>query len=547
MRKSILFALMLVSFSALAQKKEIKKVDRPKLVVGIVADQMRWDYLYRYQNHYGKGGFNRLLSSGFSFENVMITHSPSKTAVGHSVIYSGSVPAINGITGNSWVEVPSGKKMYCVSDSTVDAVGLVAGSEDRDAGRMSPKNLLVTTITDELRLATNFRSKVVGVSLKDRASILPAGHAANIAYWLDDVSGRFITSTYYAKDLPRWVEDFNEMKLPDQLVSKGWNTLLPIESYTQSTEDYVPWEGRFIKEKRSVFPHDLSIDYNASKGTIRKTPFGNTLTLEFAKRALEGHDLGKGEETDFLTVNLASTDYVGHMYGPNSVEIEDVYIRLDRDLEAFFDYLDKKIGKSNYLVFLTADHGAAHVPAFLTEHKIPSGVLNGGTVRKALNKVLNDEFGQKDLVTSVLNDRVHFDKAKIKTADEYEKIKRSAINILGAIEGVQMVVDLENIDKEAVPEPIKSMLVNGYNRKRSGPLVIVPEPAWFAGSKTGTTHGVWNPYDTHIPLVFMGWNISKGKSNQLHSMTDIAPTLAALLKIQMPNGCVGKPLTEILP
>lgn len=553
MRNLVIVFLCILSFSALAQKKETQYVNRPKLVIGIVADQMRWDYLYRFQYHYGKGGFNRLLSKGFSFENVMIDYSPSVTAIGHSTIYTGSVPAIHGITGNAWIDIATGKKVYCVGDSTVSAIGIKAEKEvsaleeGEVSGQMSPANLLTTTITDELRLATNFRSKVVGISLKDRASIIPAGHTANMAYWLDDVTGKFISSTYYAKDLPVWVNEFNDAKIPDQLIANGWNTLLPIESYKQSSADFVPWEGRFIKEKKSEFPHDLSLAYNASKGTIRNTPFGNTLTLEFAKRALEGHDLGKGTETDFLAINLASTDYVGHMYGPNSVEIEDVYARLDKDLEAFFNYLDKKIGKNNYLVFLTADHGGAHVPAFLQENKIPAGNLNNNVLRKMLNDTLNKQFGEKDVVQSILNHRIHFNKAKIKDFNQYNQIKKSIIFQLEQTEGIQIVADMENMEASAVPEPLKTMLINGFNRKRSGPLVIVPEPAWITGRKVGTTHGVWNPYDTHIPLVFMGWNIKSGKSNNVYGMTDIAPTLAALLKIQMPNGCVGKPLAEILP
>ncbi len=549
MRNLFVVFLCVLSLHALAQKKEIS---RPKLVIGIVADQMRWDYLYRFQYHYGKGGFNRLLSKGFSFDNVMINHSPSVTAIGHASIYTGTVPAIHGITGNAWVEVSTGKRVYCVGDSTVGVVGVPLSKEiDEEegavAGQMSPVNLLTTTITDELRLATNFRSKVIGVSLKDRASIIPAGHSANMAYWFDDISGKFISSTYYAKELPAWANEFNEAKIADQLVARGWNTLLPLENYKQSSADFVPWEGRFIKEAKSEFPHDLSIAYNASKGIIRNTPFGNTLTLEFAKKAMEGHGLGMGTETDFLTVNLASTDYVGHMYGPNSIEIEDVYVRLDRDLEHFFSYLDKKIGKDNYLVFLTADHGAAHVPAYLEENKIPAGNLNNNVLKKVLNNELNKQFGEKDIVYSILNHRIHFNQAKVKDFDRYGQIKRAVISQLEQTKGVQMVVDMENLEARAVPEPLKTMLVNGFNRQRSGPLVIVPEPGWITGRKVGTTHGVWNAYDTHIPLVFMGWKIKPGRSNQVHGMTDIAPTLAALLKIQMPNGCVGKPLIEILP
>lgn len=538
---------------ALAQVSKSKsKTQRPKLVVGIVADQMKWDYLYRFRDRYGKGGFNRLLSKGFSFENIMINYSPSKTAVGHSTIYTGSVPAIHGITGNSWVDVSTGEKVYCVSDSLAQGVGInnvkesKATEDEGVSGQMSPANLLVTTVTDELRLATNFRSKVIGVSLKDRAAVIPAGHTANAAYWLDDNSGQFITSTYYLKELPSWVNQFNAKTRSDKLVESGWNTLYPIDTYIQSTQDNVSWEGRFKGEKKPVFPHDLKASYKASKGTIRNTPFGNELTLEFAETLLDGYELGHGEETDFLTINLASTDYIGHMYGPNSIEIEDTYLRLDKKLESFFNNLDKKIGKNNYLVFLTADHGAAHSPAFLTEKNIPSGVIGNNKLKIDLNHYLNKTFGENNLVIALSNYGVVYHPEKINKYN-YEEVKKQTIRFLEVQPGVQFVVDVEKIGDAPVPEPLRTMTINGFNKKRSGPIVIVPYPGWFAGGKIGTTHGVWNPYDTHIPLIFMGWKIKSGSSNTLHYMTDIAPTISALLNIQMPNGCVGKPLTEILP
>src|SRR5690242_6479202 len=304
-----------------------QQISRPKLVVGIAVDQMRWDYLYRYYPRYQDGGFKRLLNEGFSCENTFINYLPSFTAVGHTTIFTGSVPAIDGITGNDWIDQLTGRSWYCTEDTTESTVG----SSSKE-GQMSPRNLLVSTITDELRLATNFQSKVIGVSLKDRASILPAGHTANGAFWFDDASGNFITSTYYMKQLPGWVNDFNKLNMPEKLTANEWNTLLPLSSYTQSSEDNVAWEGTFKNEKSPVFPHQISSLVKQNKNTIRSTPFGNTLTLDFAKAAITGNDLGNGPVTDFLTINCASTDYVGHMYGPNSIEVEDVYLRLDRDL-----------------------------------------------------------------------------------------------------------------------------------------------------------------------------------------------------------------------
>ena len=323
------------------------KTERPKLVVGIVVDQMRWDYLYRYYDRFGNDGFRRLIDKGFSCENTFINYLPSYTAVGHATVFTGSVPALSGITGNGWIDQLTGKNVYCTDDSTVDGVG-AAKAED---GKMSPRNLLVSTVTDELRLATNFRSKVVGVSLKDRASILPAGHLATAAYWFDDASANFISSSYYMKELPPWAVKFNESKRPEQLVANGWNTLYPINTYVQSDTDDRIYEGKLTGEKTPTFPHDMKNIYQKSKGSFRTTPFGNSLTIEFAQKAFDAYQLGRGEATDFLTINCASTDYVGHMYGPNSIEIEDTYLRLDKDLASFFQMLDSKLGRGNTLYF----------------------------------------------------------------------------------------------------------------------------------------------------------------------------------------------------
>jgi len=534
---------ILGAFTALQGMTAVAQVnEKPKLIVGIVVDQMRWDYLYRYYDRYETGGFKRLLGDGFSCENTFISHLPSFTAVGHSTIYTGSVPAIHGITGNDWPDQVTGRKWYCTEDTTVQTVG-----SNSSAGKMSPRNLLASTITDELKLATNFHSKVVGVSLKDRASILPAGHTPDGAFWLDDSNGSFITSTYYMKELPSWVKSFNDRKEPQQLMSKPWETLYPINTYTQSSEDNVEWEGTFPGEKAPVFPHQLKDVYKKDPGNLRSTPSGNTLTLDFAKAAIEGYDLGNGAATDFLTINCASTDYVGHKYGPNSIEVEDTYLRLDKDLSAFFTYLDQKVGKGNYLVFLTADHGAAHAIKFMQEHNLPSGPVESRNLISGLDSTLAARFGVSKLVSSFMNYHVSYDKPKIAAAKlDYDAIKKATIQYFEAQPGIQFAADLDNIGNNPLPEPINTMAINGYNRKRTGSVIVIPEPGWFEGSLKGTTHGNWNPFDIHIPLVFMGWHVKHGATNETVHMTDIAATLAAMLHIQMPGGCVGKPVVSML-
>ncbi|HOZ85080.1 MAG TPA: alkaline phosphatase family protein [Niabella sp.] len=538
-RLNLFFLFAFLSAACFSQS-----VKRPKLVVGIVADQMRWDYLYRYYDRYdNNGGFKRMLNEGFSCENTFINHLPSYTAVGHTTIFTGSVPAIHGIAGNEWIDQASGKKVYCTDDSTVQTVG----SNSR-AGRMSPRNLQATTITDELRLATNFRSKVIGVSLKDRASILPAGHNPTGAFWFDDATGKFITSTWYMNNLPKWVNDFNAKDVPSKLTSSPWTTLYPINTYTQSTADDVKWEGTFKGETSPTFPHNLKDLYQKDKDVIRSTPYGNTLTLEFAKAAIAGNNLGNGDATDFLTINCASTDYVGHKYGTNSIEIEDVYLRLDKELGALFRYLDEKVGNGNYLVFLTADHGACHAINFMKEYKMPADFIKPNKIINELNEVLANKFGQEKLVRSDENYQINFDNTKIRELSlDYQAIKTTSLNHLRQNPELQFVIDLENIGSASVPEPIRTMAINGYNTKRSGTIQLIPFPGWFeSGYATGTTHGTWIADDTHIPLVWMGWGIKPGKTNRETHMTDIAPTIAALLRIQMPSGNSGKVITEVV-
>ncbi|HLK28667.1 MAG TPA: alkaline phosphatase PafA [Puia sp.] len=536
-----------LSFFSSAQNKNVSGssdlISRPKLVLGIVVDQMRWDYLYRYYSRYGEGGFKRLLNEGFSCENAMIIHLPSYTAVGHSCVFTGSVPALNGITGNDWTEQLTGKIMYCTEDSTVQSVG----NESED-GKMSPRNLLVSTVTDELRLATNYQSKVVGISLKDRAAILPAGHTANAAFWLDDASGHFITSSYYMPKLPSWVNDFNNKNEIGELIKNGWSTLYPINTYIQSDSDNQSYEGKFKGESASSFPHDIKKIYETSKGSFRTTPYGNTLTLDFAKAAVENYGLGKGEATDFLTINCASTDYVGHFFGPNSIEIEDTYLRLDKELEKLFQFLDSKIGQGQYTVFLTADHGAAHAIGYMQKHQLPADFLISKPIIDGLNNILEEKFGTQKLVLSGMNYQVNYDMKKIYGQHlDFDAIKKMSVEYLQQQPGIQYAVDVSKIGEAPIPEPIKKMIINGYNFKRSGAVQVILNAGWFEGyGKTGTTHGSWNPYDTHIPLVFMGWGIKHGSSNAVVHMTDIAPTVSALLHIQMPNGCIGEPIKEVL-
>ncbi len=509
--------------SALSQTSNAGGVERPKLVVGIVVDQMRWDYLYRYQQRYTDGGFKRLLNEGYSCENTLIPYVPSVTAIGHTCIYTGSVPSIHGIAGNNFVI--DGKKVYCTDDNTVKPVGTTS-----EAGLMSPRNLWVTTIGDEMKLASNGRAKVVGVALKDRASILPAGHNPNGAFWFDDVTGHFITSSYYMNKLPRWVEAFNNKQLAKRYLSEPWNTLYPKDTYTESTSDKNEYEADVRPGVEATLPLNLPALYKKyGYGIIRNTPFGNALTFDMAKAAVEGELLGADAETDLLTVSCSSTDYIGHQVGTHAIETEDTYLRLDKAIADFLSYLDTKVGKGNYLVFLSADHGAMNNARFLQDCRIPAGNWDDKAMATQLNQVLAKTYPNVgDIVKTVMNYQVFFNHDVIQQHQlDFEKIKQIVLQVLKEDHNVLYACDMQKVMTESIPDVVKSRIINGYNRERSGDVVVLLKPNHYAHGMKGTDHGAWNPYDTHIPLVFMGWGIKHGTTTKPTYMTDIAPTIAA--------------------
>jgi predicted AlkP superfamily pyrophosphatase or phosphodiesterase len=532
-RLLLFISIVISSFQINAQN-----TNQPKLVIGIVVDQMRWDYLYRYQEKYTANGLNRLLDKGYVCQNTQIPYVPTYTAPGHTCIYTGSVPAITGIVANNWYDKKIDKVIYCTDDNSVKTVG-----DSTLAGVMSPKNLLVTTITDELRLASNFQSKTIGIAIKDRGAILPAGHAANGAYWFSGASGNWITSTYYRNDLPTWVQNENKKVEQDKMMQQSWQTIMAIEKYHESTEDKVSWETPYKGEAEPVFTHQLEAELMKSPDLLRALPYGNTMTLEMAKAAITGEGLGADNITDFLTVSLSSTDYIGHQFGTNSVEIEDTYLRLDKDLANFFEYLDATVGKGKYVLFITADHGAAHNASFLQTHHIPSGNEISDSISKKINEFVAQKFGDKELIAGIINQQIYFDEKLLN--DDIAKtnlLSQSLIQYIKTLPGVADVIELKNISTSTLVSDYKTDLTNGYNAQRSGNLYIVLQPGWMDDFTKGTTHGSFYRYDTHIPLIWYGAGVKQGVDYSQIYMTDISATIASMLHIQEPNGCIGKPI-----
>jgi len=541
------FCFSLAAISASAQKQPDKTLNnKPALVVGIVVDQMRYDLLFRFWDKYSNGGFKRLVNGGFLFTEANYNYVPTYTGPGHACIYTGTTPAVNGIVSNEWFDRATNKSVYCVDDSTVSAVGAEVATAA--TGKMSPKNLLSTTVTDELRMATNFNSKVIGIALKDRGAILPAGHSPIAAYWHDPASNHWITSTYYMKELPRWVADFNEKKLAETYLSKPWETLLPIDQYTESAADDNAYEGLFKTESKPVFPHDLLGISKKEKELIRKTPFGNTFTEEFAKAAIEGEQLGKSRYTDFLCVSFSSTDYVGHQFGPNAIELEDTYIRLDRDLSDFFNFIDAKVGKGNYLLFLTADHGAATNPLYSKDHNMPGGHFETKKMVDSLKAYLNTLYDDGDYLSDASAHDIYFNERLLEAKKiTTQEIRRKCAVFVKHFDGVAEAFTSDEMTEANRKEGTAAFIKNGFYQKRSPDVMIELQPGWIEwGASTGTTHGSGYSYDTHVPVLFYGWKIPHGQSARPVAIEDIAPTVANLLGIESPSGTTGHVLIEVI-
>ncbi|MFI5220843.1 MAG: alkaline phosphatase PafA [Bacteroidia bacterium] len=541
---AVLFFALIINYTVFAQNKSNigNSVEHPKLVVGIVVDQMKYEYLFRYYSKFGNEGFKRLLNEGFFCGNTHFNYVPTNTAPGHACIYTGATPSVNGIIGNEWYGKMTKDTIYCTGDPNVETVG-----SNSDAGKMSPQNLISTTITDELKYSNNFKSKVIAISMKDRGAILPGGRSADAAYWYDGATGNWITSTYYMKELPAWVNDFNTQKLSDKYLSQKWNTLLPIDQYTESTEDNNEYEETFKGEMSPVFPHDLPSLRGNNFDLLRKTPFGNSLTKDLAMAAIKSENLGKSNYTDFLAVSFSSTDYIGHQFGTNAIETEDCYLRLDKDIEDFLKFIDATFGKNNVLVFLTADHGASPNVTYLSEHKIAAGTFTTKTLGDLVNYRLKNEYGFDSMVSCIMNDQVYLNHDLIKEKKmKLKEVSNSVAKILNGINGISEVVTAQQLSDHLFTEGTISKIQRGYSQSRSGDVMYVLDPGLVEHKSKGTTHGSGYNYDTHVPLIWYGWKIAHGSSFNPVNTVDIAATLAALLHIEFPNGCSGTPIPEVV-
>lgn len=547
MKKYLLLSIFcagMISVNA-QSKEEVKPFSKPKLVVGIVVDQMRYDYLVRFWDRYQEGGFKRMINEGFNCKNNHFNYIPTKTAVGHSSVYTGTTPKVHGIIGNDWYDKTEDRMVYCTEDATANPVGT-----ESDAGKMSPNRLKASTMTDQLKLATVSKAKVIGVSIKDRGAILPAGHAADGAYWFHGGDeGAWITSDYYMEELPRWVKKFNKSDQAEKY-KKVWNTLYDIDTYTQSIEDDNSYEATFKSEEAPVFPHDLPAlwDDNGQFNLLKGVPFGNSLTTDFAMAAIEGEEMGADEITDFIAVSYSSSDYVGHRYGVSAVETEDMYLRLDQDIARLLDFLDKQVGQDEYTVFLTSDHAVVEVPAYLEDLKISGGYADKKEFYSNLNTFLTETFDSEDLIKNISNDQIFLDQEEVKSIGITSKeVEDAIVNEIKNYKHVAEAYSGYTMRNEEFTRGIASKLQLGYNFNRSGDVLFVWDPGYLAGSShKGTNHGSGYAYDTHAPLLFFGKGINHGQTLRKTEIPDIANTITALLGISFPSGKNGEPISEVI-
>ncbi len=520
---------------------------KTKLVVTVVVDQMRYEYLDRYADKFGEGGFKRLISDGYDYRNAHYNFMPTGTGPGHAAIYSGALPSVSGIVSNGWYDRKLKKPVNVVSgNDTYRTVGL---PDSITTGRASPEKLLVTTIADELKKSFQFKSKTITVSIKDRSAILSGGHTADGAYWYDGRSGKFISSSYYMENLPKWVEDFNKSGLKDSLNAATWNLTNSIETYSRSRPDNNKYERKLGGRETPVFPYDLK-QMNEGRNHyfyIPNTTFGNDLVEHFAEDAIIHEKLGKGENIDFLAVNFSSTDMAGHIFGPYAVEVEDMYIKLDKTIEKFLTFLEHEVGKNNYTLVLTSDHGAVGGPEYLKSKKLPNDSFNPNELAANANEHIKLKFGIDSVIAHHDNMQFYLDKEKMSNHALEQDISLELKNFLEQQQMVHSAYTREELLKYTSSEagPLK-FLKNGYFGKRSGDVLFISNPGWlgFTG-RIVTGHGSPFSYDTHVPLLWYGNGIRPGSSVKRVNVTSIAPTLSFITGVMLPSGCYAAPLEEL--
>ncbi len=539
--KFLFITIFTIIFNVNISAQDSYNPEKPKLIIGIVVEGMRYDYLLRYWNRFGDKGFKKLINKGVLCKNAQYEYLITQSSSGYATIVTGTQPSEHGIIGNYWHNRFRNKKVYSIKDDKVKSVGNCWTNIGK-----SPKNMFVSTFSDELKISDFKLSKVIAVSSKDYAAVLSAGHLGNGAFWFDKKTGSWVSSSYYFKQLPHWVSRFNDKKIADIYLSREWSTLLLQNKYKESLSDNNSYEKGFTETSRT-FPYNLQElravweDYDL----LNHTPFGNTFTKDFAISAIVNEDLGKDNYTDFLSISFTANANIAKLFGIRSIEIEDAYLRLDKDLEHFFKFIDDYIGDDNILIYLTADRGDNDSPEFLNGINMPGAYINMKSTISLTKSYLRALYKKGGFIQSYYNNQIYLERSII---EDYKmsltEVQQKAAGFLINFKGITHVVTSNDLDTKNYTKGILLKAQNSYQKKRSGDIILNFAPGYKVKNELNSGSGY--RYYTHVPLIWYGWKIKKGIITKPVSIIDIAPTISDFLNISYPNASTGKPIEGLI-
>jgi predicted AlkP superfamily pyrophosphatase or phosphodiesterase len=547
MKRYTTIIFLILVFIKLSGQGAYLPPDKPRLVIGIVVEELNFDQLEKFHDRLGGNGIKRLINEGTYFKNASYEYLLTQSAPGHATIATGAEPSSHGITSNDWYVPLKNELINCTKDFSVNSVG---GSFE--SGLHSPANLLVSTFSDELEMSTNKKAKVFGVGLKESSAIFSAGHAANAAYWFDNNTGTWMSSSYYIDALPVWVNDFNAMKFSDTYLNSTWNLLKPAKDYVDCLPDSNSFEAGF--NSINYFPYDLkkirSKNTSGSKNDyslLRETPFGNSLTTNFAIRLIQNEHLGKDDVTDYLSICYSATDYIGRRFGPSSVEMGDAILRLDDDIKNLLTFLNDSIGKKNVLIYFTAAHGISEIPAVLQKNRIPSGYFQQNQALQLLRTYLNAVYGEGDWVKGYSERQVFLNRTLIEDARlSLDDVQKKVARFLVQFTGVEAAYPYSAFEANDFGNGNLKRIINNFSPQRSGDVIVILNPGWVEKeSDHVTNYNSPYEYDSHVPLIWYGWIVNRATVTRQVNMTDIAATLSTLCKVPYPNACTGEPMFEL--
>ncbi|MFN8258600.1 MAG: alkaline phosphatase family protein [Bacteroidales bacterium] len=542
-RRLFLFLILATSYCSVLSQKLIP--GQPKLVIQVVIENMRYDFIDKFRDKFSDKGFNRLLNEGSFCSNAFYDYMYTGSAQGYTTLSTGTNPSDHGIVSDLWYNRLSGKEQYCITDPEVKT------GTSLSMNKFSPKNIIGSTLGDELKLSNYKQSKVISVSLKNYAAVLTSGMLANAAYWFDDKTGYWTSGSFYMDTLPKWVNDFNKKEFVDLYLQREWNTTLKLSSYTESLADNNSYETGFSGNKRT-FPYQLQhIKESEGLSVIKYTPFGNTITLDFSISAIINEQLGKGKFPDLITISFSIPAYVTELFGIHSIELEDIYLRLDNDIAHLLEFIDDYLGKENVLVVLTSDRGAADNPDYLKEIGMPVGTFNPELAMSLTDSYLKATYGQSGWIKKYYDNQVYLSQYLLDvTKVPAGEIQLKAAQFINQFKGIAKATTATILQSADSSSGMLKKFRNSFNELRSGDILLCFEPGWMEENKKESGHYLYHGspyrYDAHVPLFFYGWNLKKDEITEAVPINNVAPTIARILGIAFPSGANGNPVKEII-